>query len=71
MKTPSLRALAMGLLLALPCVGMDPSPACAEDEPTAAGPRGTAWVDGWAAGAAQAKSQGKLIFLYFGRHTPT
>jgi hypothetical protein len=47
------------------------APAFPEEEGGAEAAQGTSWVDGWAAGTAKAKQRDKLIFLYFGRHTPT
>ena len=51
--------------------------AVAEDEPAAEGDgkgpdaAGIVWVNGWEAVRAQAAKDGKLIFLYFGRKSPT
>lgn len=44
----------------------------AEDEAPEEAPeaQGIQWVEGWAAGSAQAAKDGRLIFLYFGRHSP-
>jgi hypothetical protein len=66
----SVRLSAAGLILAL--LASSAAPARAEDDPdTAPDAAGITFVDGWAAGKAQAKASGKLVFLYFGRHTPT
>jgi hypothetical protein len=46
-----------------------------DEKPAADGagpePAGIVWVQGWEAGRAQAQKDGKLIFLYFGRKSPT
>lgn len=69
-KTP-LRALVPGLIIAALVLSAGVNAAHAEDEkPDAEEAKGIAWVDGWAAGQAKAKEDGKLIFLYFGRHAP-
>jgi len=68
------RALTLGsIVAALALAG--PGRAFAEDEKPAEdgkGPEaaGIVWVKGWEAGRAQAQKDGKLIFLYFGRHSP-
>jgi len=64
----TLRALVVGSLAALALLLALPQPALAEGEDLEGG--GIQWVDGWAAGQAQAAKDGRLIFLYFGRHTP-
>lgn len=70
-----LRALLMGLIAG--ALVMGPGPAAlvfADDEPPTEGdaeaPEGIQWVEGWAAGSAQARKDGRLIFLYFGRTSP-
>ena len=63
-----LRALAVGSIAALLLLGSLASSALAEGEDLEGA--GIQWVDGWAAGQAQAAKDGKLIFLYFGRHAP-
>ena len=70
MERTFLRALALGSIVGALLLSSGTQAAMAEDDegPEAAG---IEWVDGWDAGKAQAKKDGKLIFLYFGRHTPT
>lgn len=63
-----LRALALGSIAALLLLASLPTSALAEGEDLEGG--GIQWVDGWAAGQARAAKDGKLIFLYFGRHSP-
>jgi len=64
-----LRALALGSIVVALLLSSGTQAAMADDD---AGPEAASieWVDGWAAGQAQAKKDGQLIFLYFGRHTP-
>lgn len=69
-----LRALLPGFLVAALALGAV-LPANADDEPSAESseeeaPAGIQWIDGWAAGRERATKDGRLIFLYFGRHTP-
>ena len=72
-----LRALLVGSIVTALAFAAPGRPALAEDEPAAegdgSGPEaaGIVWVKGWEAGRAQAKKDGKLIFLYFGRKSPT
>ncbi len=70
------RALILGSIVAALALAAPGRPALAEDEPASedgAGPEaaGITWVKGWEAGRAQAAKDGKLIFLYFGRKSPT
>ncbi|MDJ0522168.1 MAG: hypothetical protein QNJ90_08860 [Planctomycetota bacterium] len=70
------RALILGSIIAALALAAPGRPAQAEDEPAAgdgAGPEpaGITWVNGWEAGREQAKKDGRLIFLYFGRKSPT
>jgi hypothetical protein len=58
----------VGSIAALLLLGSLASSALAEGEDLEGA--GIQWVDGWAAGQAQAAKDGKLIFLYFGRHAP-
>ena len=62
------RALAVGWVAALLLLIALPQPAFSEGEDLEGS--GIQWVDGWAAGQVQAAKDGKLIFLYFGRHAP-
>ena len=74
------RALMLGsFVAALACAGLG-GQAFAEDEKPAEQPAddgkgpeaaGIVWVHGWEAGRTQAQKDGKLIFLYFGRKSPT
>lgn len=44
-------------------------PALAEDGESA--PQTIQWVEGWEAGRKQAAQDGRIVFLYFGRKSPT
>ena len=63
------RALIWGSIVAVLLVAAPLTSTFAEGDDLEEG--GIQWVDGWAAGKAEAAKSGKLIFLYFGRHTPT
>ncbi len=63
------RALIWGSIVAVLLVAAPMTSTFAEGEDLEGG--GIQWVDGWEAGKAEAAKAGKLIFLYFGRHTPT
>ena len=69
MQQTFLRALALSSIVGALLLGSGTRAAMAEDDE---GPEATGieWVEGWEAGQAQAKKDGKLIFLYFGRHAP-
>ena len=69
MERTFLRALALGSIVGALLLGSGTRAAMAEDE-EAPEATGIEWVDGWETGKAQAKKDGKLIFLYFGRHAP-
>ncbi len=80
MERFNLRALILGLIVGALILGAYPPVSIADEEPPAKGedtegaeeePKTISWVKGWAAGQAKAKEDGKLIFLYFGRYTPT
>ena len=63
------RAAVLGLLVAsLAFAASGVAFAEGEDAPAA---DTIQWVEGWEAGKAQAAKDGKLIFLYFGRKSPT
>ena len=64
-----MRALFLGSIVAVLLLATHAAPVLAED---GAGPQAATihWIDGWEAGRAEAKKAGRLIFLYFGRHTP-
>ncbi len=76
MHRPMLRALKLGAIVAGLMLATPAAPVLAEDGPGPAedgpGPAATgiAWVKGWEAGRAQAKKDGKLMFVYFGRYSP-
>jgi len=57
-----------GTLLALGAAGPARTAAADDDAPEA---EGIEWIDGWAAGRARAEKDGKLLFVYFGRHSPS
>jgi len=59
----------LGSIVAALMLVFHAAPVLAED---GAGPASATihWVDGWETGRAQAKKDGHLIFLYFGRHNP-
>ena len=67
------QALFVGLILGALVWAAGPAPLYAEDEAPDEGAesKGIQWVEGWEAGKAQAAKDGKLIFLYFGRKSPT
>lgn len=70
------RALILGSIVAALAFTAPGLPAFAEDDPASedgSGPEaaGINWVKGWETGRAQAEKDGKLIFLYFGRKSPT
>ena len=68
-----LQALMLGLIAGALLWGPGLDVLQAEDEAPEEAPaeaEGIQWVKGWAAGQAQAKKDGRLIFLYFGRYTP-
>lgn len=60
-------SIVAGLLLG-GMLGFGPQTAQAEDEAPEADT--IEWVEGWENGKAQAEKDGKLMFVYFGRHTP-
>ena len=62
-------SIAAGLLLG-GSLGVPSRTAVADDEDAAPESEGIEWVDGWEAGRARAKKDGKLMFVYFGRHSP-
>ena len=69
-----LRALFVGSIAVFLMFGSGTDLAFADDEKAeeerAKEPQGIQFVKGWEAGKAQAKKDGRLIFLYFGRYTP-
>lgn len=72
MDRTTLRALLTGSIVAGlllgGVLGLSPRTAQAEDDAPEA--ETIEWVEGWEAGKARAEKDGKLMFVYFGRHTP-